>query len=321
MASSRHRTAAHARPFKPHPPRRFAADVTIQFLHPNARCQWYLSSAVSAVVCHERAESLVNRSFGEWLATCIGKNTLVSERLQIEETDPMGPVACNLDKVSAIPALLVEHKEASLIRQILGGRRDLFGDLIEPHVGALWRTVQAKMRDDPDIDDIVQRAVFNAFTHLEQFRFEAGFRTWLIQIALNEVHQNWRKRLASRSVALDGSAITEIQVTDPRDSPYNVFARSQTARLLQIALASLPEKYQIVVRMRDLEERSISEVAETLRLTVAAVKTRHHRGRLRMAKFLSRAAICGGSRGVFNEAPKRSAAVMTIGVCSSEHSG
>jgi len=207
----------------------------------------------------------------------------------------MGTIACNLDKVSAIPALPVKHKEASLIRQILGGRRDLFGDLIEPHVGALWRTVQVKMRNDPDIDDIVQQAVFKAFTHLEQFRFEAGFRTWLIRIALNEVNQNWRKRLASRSVALDGSAIAETQVTDPKDSPFNVCARSQTARLLRIALASLPEKYRIVVRMRDLEERSISEVAETLRLTVSAVKTRHHRGRLRMAKFLSRtrtAALC-----------------------------
>ena len=113
----------------------------------------------------------------------------------------MGTIACSVDKVSAIPVLPVEHKEASLIRQIFGGRRDLFGDLIEPHVGALWRTVQAKMRNDPDIDDIVQQAVFKAFTHLEQFRFEAGFRTWLIRIALNEVNEHWRKRHTSRSVA------------------------------------------------------------------------------------------------------------------------
>jgi RNA polymerase sigma-70 factor (ECF subfamily) len=145
------------------------------------------------------------------------------------------------------------------------------------------------MRNDPDIDDIVQQAVFKAFTqHLEQFRFEAGFRTWLIRIALNEVNENWRKRHTSRSVALDGSAIAQTQVSDPKDSPFNVCARSQTARLLRIALASLPNKYRIVVRMRDLEERSISEVAERLCLTVAAVKTRHHRGRLRLAKFLSR---------------------------------
>ena len=99
-----------------------------------------------------------------------------------------------------------------------------------------------------------------------------------------------RKTLPSRWVALDGSAIAQTQVPDPKDSPFNVCARSQTARLLRIALASLPEKYRIVVRMRDLEERSISEVAERLCLTVAAVKTRHHRGRLRMAKVLSRTA-------------------------------
>jgi RNA polymerase sigma-70 factor, ECF subfamily len=200
----------------------------------------------------------------------------------------MGTVACNLDKVSPIPALLAVHKEASLIRQILGGRRDLFDDLIEPHLRALWRAVQAKMGNDVDIDDVVQQAVFKAFTHLEQFRFEAGFRTWLIRIALNEVAQNWRKRFPSRSVVLDGLAVAETLVTDPKDSPFNVCARRQTSRLIRIALASLPEEYRVVVRMRDLEERSISEVAEMLCLTVAAVKTRHHRGRLRMAKFLSR---------------------------------
>ena len=237
-----------------------------------------------------REYSVWPNGLGEWLATCIGKNALVSERLQVKESGLMGTIACSVDKVSAIPVLPVEHKEASLIRQILGGRRDLFGDLIEPHVGALWRIVQARMRNDPDTDDIVQQAVFKAFTHLEQFRFEAGFRTWLIRIALNEVTQHWRKTLPSRWVALDGSAIAQTQVSDPKDSPFNVCARSQTARLLRIALASLPEKYRIVVRMRDLEERSISEVAERLCLTVAAVKTRHHRGRLRMAKVLSRTA-------------------------------
>jgi DNA-directed RNA polymerase specialized sigma24 family protein len=97
------------------------------------------------------------------------------------------------------------------------------------------------MRNDPDIDDIVQQAVFKAFTqHLEQFRFEAGFRTWLIRIALNEVNENWRKKHASRSVALDGSSIAQTQVSDPKDSSFNVCARGQTARLLRIALASLP---------------------------------------------------------------------------------
>jgi RNA polymerase sigma-70 factor, ECF subfamily len=200
----------------------------------------------------------------------------------------MGTVACTVDRMSRVATTQGEGKEASLICQILGGRRDLLGDLIEPHFDAVWKAVRAKMGNDPDVDDVVQQTVIKALTHLEQFRFEASFRTWLIRIALNEAAQHWRKRCSSRWIALEGSAVTEIQVADPKDSPFNACARSQTATLLQLAVARLPEPYRVVVRMRDLEERTLTEVAEALCLPVASVKTRHYRGRLRMARLLSR---------------------------------
>jgi RNA polymerase sigma-70 factor (ECF subfamily) len=199
----------------------------------------------------------------------------------------MGTLRCTLDKTSPIPEPRGEHREALLIRKVLAGRRDLFGDLIEPHLDAIWRAVQARMGNDPDVDDVAQQAVFKAFTHLDQFRFEAGFRTWLIRIALNEVIQNWRRRIASRTVVMEPSAIAATSIADPKDSPFNLCARRQTARLLQAALATLPEPYRLVVRMRDFEERSVSEVAHALRMTASAVKTRHHRARQRMAKILS----------------------------------
>jgi RNA polymerase sigma-70 factor (ECF subfamily) len=143
------------------------------------------------------------------------------------------------------------------------------------------------MGNDPDSDDVAQQAVFKAFTHLEQFRYEGGFRTWLIRIALNEVIQNWRKRVASRSVSVEPFTLAAVSVADPKDSPFHLCVRGQTARLLQTAVATLPERYRLVIRMRDFEERSVAEVAEALSLTTAAVKTRHHRARRRMATILS----------------------------------
>jgi RNA polymerase sigma-70 factor (ECF subfamily) len=187
-----------------------------------------------------------------------------------------------------MPAWRGEEREAIIIRQILEGKRDLLANLIEPHLEALWLTVKAKVRDDADTDDIVQEAVFKALTHLGQYRFEASFRSWLTRIAINEVSQLWRKRFTSRSVPRDPEAIAAIEVVDPKESPFNASTRAQDVRLLQLALASLPEKYRVIVRMRDLEERTLIEVADKLRLTAAAVKTRHYRGRSQMARFLSR---------------------------------
>src|SRR5258706_7490877 len=170
----------------------------------------------------------------------------------------MGTLTCRLDKVSPIPELRSDHGEALVIREIVAGGRDLLGDLIEPHLDAVLRAVRARMGNDADIDDVAQQAVFKAFTRLGQFRFEGAFRTWLIRIALNEVIQNWRKRFASRSVAMEPSAIAAASIADPKDSPFNLCVRSQTAGLLQTALATLPEPYRLVVRMRDFEERSVS---------------------------------------------------------------
>jgi RNA polymerase sigma factor (sigma-70 family) len=221
--------------------------------------------------------------------------SLASERDR--EAKLMGTLSCTLDKVPPVPEMRSRQREVLLIREILAGRRDLFDDLIAPHWNAVRRVVRTKMGHDPDIDDVTQQAVFKAFTHLEQFRFEGGFRTWLIRIALNEVIQNWRRRVASRSVAMEPSDLAAVSVADPKDSPFTLCMRSQTARMLQAALATLPERYRLVVRMRDFEERSVAEVADALRLTASTVKTRHHRARMRMAKILLKLNTTPGPNG------------------------
>jgi hypothetical protein len=60
-------------------------------------------------------------------------------------------------------------EEAALIRKIVGGHRDLFGDLIAPHLTVLSRMVQATIGGHPEVEDIVQQAVLKAFTHRHNF--------------------------------------------------------------------------------------------------------------------------------------------------------
>jgi RNA polymerase sigma-70 factor (ECF subfamily) len=165
--------------------------------------------------------------------------------------------------------------------------------------------VYMKMGKHQDAEDIVQQTILKAFSHLDQFRFEACFRTWLIRIAFNEVAQIWRRRACRRWVGLEDTKVTAFHATGPGESPLYLYERSQALTLLRDAILNLPEKCRVVVQMRDLEQRSLYEVAQTLCITIAAVKSRHHRGRLRMAQILSRLEPnrirLGGSRGVANE--------------------
>jgi RNA polymerase sigma-70 factor (ECF subfamily) len=182
-------------------------------------------------------------------------------------------------------------EEAALIRKILGGRRELFADLIAQHVTPLLRTIRATTDGHPDAEDIIQQTVLKAFTHLEQFQFRASFRTWLIQIGLNEARQWRRKAGFARFVALDGSALARLSVANERHSPFMECQRSEVIVRLRNALARLPEAYRTIILLRDLEELSLSEVAQRLRLTLPAVKTRHWRARRRIAKLLGQSSL------------------------------
>jgi RNA polymerase sigma factor (sigma-70 family) len=177
-------------------------------------------------------------------------------------------------------------EEAALIRKIVGGQPDLFGDLIAPHLTPLLRTVRITMGGDAEADDIVQQTVLKAFTRLAQFRFEAGFRTWLIQIGLNETRQWWRKHTSSPFVEFTPAA--ELLFADQSDSPLIECQRSETSAQVTAALARLPEKYRNVIVLRDLEGLRVSEVAVRLGLTIPAVKTRHRRARQKVAELLER---------------------------------
>ena len=177
-------------------------------------------------------------------------------------------------------------EEVALICKILGGRRDLFADLIAPHLTPLLRTIRANTGSHPDVDDIIQQTVLKAFTHLEQFRFRASFRTWFIQIGLNEARQWRRKAASSRFVALDASALSRLSAANERHSPLMGCLRSEVIVRLRGALARLPEEYRVIILLRDLEELSLSEVARRLRLTLPAAKTRHWRARRKIAALL-----------------------------------
>jgi RNA polymerase sigma-70 factor, ECF subfamily len=181
-----------------------------------------------------------------------------------------------------------DTEEAALIRKIVGGRRDLFGDLIAPHLSQLSRIVRATISGQSEVEDIVQQTALMAFTHLAQFRFEACFRTWLIQIAINEARQWRRQNASSRFLQFAAPMLSELRIADQRSSPLIEYQRCETGVQVRAALARLPEKYRIVIFLRELEELSISEVAARLGLTIPAVKTRHRRARQKVAGFLER---------------------------------
>lgn len=179
--------------------------------------------------------------------------------------------------------------EELLIDSALKGRSDAFGDLVQPHLTSLSRFARARLGNESEAEDIVQQTVLRAFSHLGQFRRESSFKTWLSAIASNEVIQ-WRRGQAIAPIR----PLNDVQaanLVDPSTSPHIQCQRSQEVERLRQAITRLPEKDRQMIQLRDFHELSVAETARELSLTVAAVKTRHHRARKRLVRALARRSV------------------------------
>src|ERR1700739_3584718 len=83
-----------------------------------------------------------------------------------------------------------EHK---LTRRVQDGERELFYELVRPYERRVYSAAFAILRNTADAEDAAQEAILKAFRHIRQFREEARFSTWLIQIAVNEARMRRRK--------------------------------------------------------------------------------------------------------------------------------
>ena len=185
-----------------------------------------------------------------------------------------------------IPAAVTPKHESEMIRAILDGSRELFSDLIAPHLTALTAVVHGRMGGNPDAADVVQQTAIKAYIHLEQYRYEASFRAWLIRIGINEA-RTWRRKCASsRLLAIDPMFLNQFPGTDDRLSPAAEYERHEAAGQLRAAIACLPERYRSIMLLRHIHGCSLSEVAARLALSIPVVKTRQNRAWRQMAMFL-----------------------------------
>jgi RNA polymerase sigma-70 factor, ECF subfamily len=182
--------------------------------------------------------------------------------------------------------------EARLIQRIRDGEHDLFYELVRPYERRVYSTALAILRNPADAEDVAQEAVLKALKHIRQFRAEARFSTWLIQITINEARMRRRKDhseimepIADRED--EEGNYTPRDFADWREIPLETLERKEVRDLLAGALAALSEKYREVFVLRDMQHLSIEDTAKTLGISTASVKTRLLRARLMLRDLLS----------------------------------
>jgi RNA polymerase sigma-70 factor (ECF subfamily) len=142
-------------------------------------------------------------------------------------------------------------------------------------------------RDESEAEDLVQDTFLNVFRYLKDFRYETKFKNWLYRVAANTAFKKRRRsRLAHDTELALEEVIEREQITAPAEvpewarMPLEQLLNGELLEILHQAIWSLPEKYRIVVILRDIEEFSTEDTAQILSISPANVKVRLHRARL-----------------------------------------
>ena len=141
------------------------------------------------------------------------------------------------------------------------------------------RAVLYRLLDDPrDIDEAAQDTFVQAWRNLDRFRGDSAPYTWLYRIAVNEALMRRRRK------TLPISELQETTVSGGEDA----YAAADAGALLIERLRALPIEYRTAVVLRDVEGLSNEEVAGVLEISLAAAKSRIHRGRMQLRAELER---------------------------------
>lgn len=184
-------------------------------------------------------------------------------------------------------------KDTELIRQINNGRQDLFYDLVRRYEKSLYN-FGMRMCDSPsDTEDMVQDTFLNVFTYLKGFRYETKFRNWLYRVATSACLKKKRrsKFAPDRELSLDeflpaDESVVSMDLPRWASQPLDQVLDGELSSVIQQALLELPEKYRLVVVLRDVEGFTTQETAEILELTPTNIKVRLHRARLFLREAL-----------------------------------
>ncbi len=180
--------------------------------------------------------------------------------------------------------------ESEIIHRILSGEGELYEILLRRNNQKLFRVIRSYIKDNSEVEDIMQNTYLKAFEKLYQFKHTSSYSTWLIRIGINEVLARLREKEKVVHLSLPDSEDRKDNVLEIPDSnqmnPEKRIISNEAKQLLENAIDSLQTKYRTVYMLREIEGMSIQEISTCLGVTPSNVKVRIHRARKMLKEHL-----------------------------------
>jgi RNA polymerase sigma-70 factor (ECF subfamily) len=190
------------------------------------------------------------------------------------------------------PSAPAVDDEAELVIAARGGDTSSFETLMRRYERRIYRLATTIARNESDAEDVAQEAFLKAFEHLESFKGDSRFYTWLVRITVNEALMKIRRRRPGQ-VSLDElidrvDGFVPREIGDRAPTPEEEYSQVELAGILSKTISELPSRLRVVFQLRDVEGLSTDETANVLDLSISAVKSRLLHARLALRDKLDR---------------------------------
>jgi RNA polymerase sigma-70 factor (ECF subfamily) len=182
---------------------------------------------------------------------------------------------------------LEQSSELRLIARLRARDLTAFEELVAHFERPVYALCFRLLGDAEEARDAAQETFLKVYRGLSGFRADSGLKTWIYRIAINQAMNQqrwWRRRHRDETISLDlkrGESDTTLGSSLPSKSasPEAQAIAGERERRIMHALGEIKQEYRVALILREIEELSYEEIAETLAVSIGTVKSRIARGR------------------------------------------
>jgi RNA polymerase sigma-70 factor (ECF subfamily) len=179
--------------------------------------------------------------------------------------------------------------DEQLLACFAAGKREALEELFRRYRTPAYRVAYRLLGHEADALDAVQEGFVKALTHLDGFRGHSSFKTWLLRVVSNAALDLGRQRGRREMLSLHRGGAGDLDGAGPvlPGDPAHGLERADLRRLLDEALAALPEAQRRTFVLHADAGLSYREVAEALGISIGTVMSRLYYARQKLRAFLA----------------------------------
>lgn len=171
-----------------------------------------------------------------------------------------------------------------IVQRVQAGDKKAFNLLVSKYHRRVGRLLTRMVRNQEDIEEIVQETFIKAYRAIGSFRGESAFYTWIYRIAINTaknllVNQGRRPSTLKESTDEDGETFEDNAALSNIDTPESLYQTKQIGEAVNEAIAALPEELRSAIVMREIDGLSYEEIAQIMDCPIGTVRSRIFRAR------------------------------------------